>query len=169
MKFKRAGGILLHPTSLPGPYGIGDLGPKAYQFVDWLASTGCKLWQVLPLGPTGYGDSPYQLFSSRAGNPYFIDLGELISAGLLRPGDFLKVAEGLGCRTLRVRDLHSLQAELRDAATASGPSGAKSAGMTTNRPRPSRRPFRATRESWCNRSAPTATTPTCRSAADWDR
>ncbi|HLE92271.1 MAG TPA: 4-alpha-glucanotransferase, partial [Anaerolineales bacterium] len=53
MKFKRSGGILLHPTSLPGPYGIGDLGPQAYHFVDWLASTGCKLWQVLPLGPTG--------------------------------------------------------------------------------------------------------------------
>ncbi len=51
MKFERSGGILLHPTSLPGPYGIGDLGPQAYRFVDWLASTGCKLWQVLPLGP----------------------------------------------------------------------------------------------------------------------
>ena len=70
MKFDRAGGILLHPTSLPGPYGIGDLGPRAYHFVDWLASTGCKLWQILPLGPTGYGDSPYQCFSAFAGNPY---------------------------------------------------------------------------------------------------
>ena len=50
MKFDRSGGVLLHPTSLPGPYGIGDLGPQAYQFVDWLASTGCRLWQVLPLG-----------------------------------------------------------------------------------------------------------------------
>ena len=72
MKFERSGGILLHPTSLPGPYGIGDLGPQAYRFVDWLASTGCKLWQVLPLGPTGYGDSPYQCFSAFAGNPYLI-------------------------------------------------------------------------------------------------
>src|SRR5215213_484378 len=59
MKFDRSGGVLLHPSSLPGPYGIGDLGPQAYRFVDWLASTGCKLWQVLPLGPTGYGDSHY--------------------------------------------------------------------------------------------------------------
>ena len=53
MKFNRSGGILLHPSSLPGPYGIGDLGPQAYRFVDWLASTGCNLWQILPLGPTG--------------------------------------------------------------------------------------------------------------------
>ena len=83
MKFDRSGGILLHPTSLPGPYGIGDLGPQAYRFVDWLASTGCKLWQVLPLGPTGYGDSPYQCFSAFAGNPYLISFDALIEDGLL--------------------------------------------------------------------------------------
>ena len=88
MKFSRAGGILLHPTSLPGPYGIGDLGPQAYRFVDWLASTGCKLWQVLPLGPTGYGDSPYQCFSAFAGNPYLISFDALIEDGLLTKGDF---------------------------------------------------------------------------------
>ena len=67
----RSSGILLHPTSLPGA-GIGDLGEPAYRFVDWLESTGCTLWQVLPLGPTGYGDSPYQCFSAFAGNPYLI-------------------------------------------------------------------------------------------------
>ena len=88
MKFSRAGGILLHPTSLPGPYGIGDLGPQAYRFVDWLNSTGCKLWQVLPLGPTGYGDSPYQCFSAFAGNPYLISFDALIEDGLLTKDDF---------------------------------------------------------------------------------
>jgi 4-alpha-glucanotransferase len=87
MKFDRSGGILLHPTSLPGPYGIGDLGPQAYRFVDWLASTGCKLWQVLPLGPTGYGDSPYQCFSAFAGNPHLIGFDPLIEDGLLTQED----------------------------------------------------------------------------------
>lgn len=91
MKFSRAGGILLHPTSLPGPYGIGDLGPQAYHFVDWLASTGCKLWQVLPLGPTGYGDSPYQCFSAFAGNPYLISFDVLIEEGLLNQDDFVEM------------------------------------------------------------------------------
>ena len=88
MKFDRSGGILLHPTSLPGPYGIGDLGPQAYRFVDWLTSTGCRLWQVLPLGPTGYGDSPYQCFSAFAGNPYLISFDGLIEDGLLTHDDF---------------------------------------------------------------------------------
>src|ERR1044071_4062302 len=87
MKFDRSSGILLHPSSLPGPYGIGDLGPQAYQFIDWLASTGCKLWQVLPLGPTGYGDSPYQCFSAFAGNPYLISPELLLQDGLLTQAD----------------------------------------------------------------------------------
>ncbi len=87
MKFERASGILLHPTSLPGPYGIGDLGPAAYRWVDWLADSGCKLWQVLPLGPTGYGDSPYQCFSAFAGNPYLISPDFLLRDGLLTQGD----------------------------------------------------------------------------------
>jgi 4-alpha-glucanotransferase len=91
MNFNRAGGILLHPTSLPGRYGIGDLGPQAYHFVDWLASTGCKLWQILPLGPTGYGDSPYQCFSAFAGNPYLISFDALIEDGLLTQEDFLNM------------------------------------------------------------------------------
>lgn len=87
MTFKRSSGILLHPTSLPSPYGIGDLGKESYRFIDWLASTGCKLWQVLPLGPTGYGDSPYQCFSAFAGNPYLISPDELIADGLLNEED----------------------------------------------------------------------------------
>jgi len=86
--FNRSGGILFHPSSLPGPYGIGDLGSQAYRFVDWLASTNCKLWQVLPLGPTGYGDSPYQCFSAFAGNPYLISFDALIEDGLLTQDDF---------------------------------------------------------------------------------
>jgi len=88
MTFKRSSGILLHPTSLPGPYGIGDIGPQAYRFIDWLSSTGCKLWQVLPLGPTGYGDSPYQCFSAFAGNPYLISPDALPGDGLLTKDDF---------------------------------------------------------------------------------
>ena len=93
MKFERASGILLHPTSLPGPYGIGDLGPAAYRWVDWLAGTGCKLWQVLPLGPTGYGDSPYQCFSAFAGNPYLISPEFLLHDNLLHSNDILEQPE----------------------------------------------------------------------------
>jgi 4-alpha-glucanotransferase len=85
MKFERASGILLHPTSLPGPYGIGDLGPEVFHWLDFLAKTGCTLWQVLPLGPTGYGDSPYQCFSAFAGNPYLISPDLLVDEGLLDP------------------------------------------------------------------------------------
>ncbi len=87
MKFERASGILLHPTSLPGPYGIGDLGPAAYAFVDFLDGAGCRLWQMLPLGPTGYGDSPYQCFSAFAGNLYLISPDELLKDGWLHPLD----------------------------------------------------------------------------------
>ena len=90
MKFKRASGILLHPTSLPSPYGIGDLGPQAYAWVDFLAGSGCKLWQVLPLGPTGYGDSPYQCFSAFAGNPYLISPEFLLRDDLLHPNDLVE-------------------------------------------------------------------------------
>jgi 4-alpha-glucanotransferase len=82
----RAAGILLHPTSLPSPHGIGDLGPTAYRFVDWLAAEGMRIWQVLPLGPVGYGESPYQLFSAFAGNPLLISLGEFDS-GAAFPDD----------------------------------------------------------------------------------
>ena len=78
MTFPRSSGILLHPTSLPGRFGIGDLGPEAYGFVDFLAAAGQRIWQVLPLGPTGYGDSPYQLFSAFAGNPLLISLDQQI-------------------------------------------------------------------------------------------
>ncbi len=72
MTLPRTAGILLHPTSLPGPHGVGDLGPESHRFVDFLAEAGMKLWQMLPLGPTGYGDSPYQCFSAFAGSPLLI-------------------------------------------------------------------------------------------------
>ncbi|MFW5942230.1 MAG: 4-alpha-glucanotransferase [Chloroflexota bacterium] len=83
MRFPRSSGILLHPTSLPGRFGIGDLGPHAYHFVDFLADSKQTLWQVLPLGPTGYGDSPYQSFSAFAGNPMLISPQQLLEDGYL--------------------------------------------------------------------------------------
>jgi 4-alpha-glucanotransferase len=81
MKQARCSGVLLHPTSLPGRYGIGDLGSEAYRFVDFLHAAKQSLWQVLPLGPTGYADSPYASFSSHAGNPLLIDLVQLVEVG----------------------------------------------------------------------------------------
>src|SRR5258708_30516684 len=82
MRFPRASGILLHPTSLPGPHGIGDFGTEAYRFLDFLSAAGHKLWQVLPLNPTGYGDSPFQCFSATAGNPFLINLDAVVGKGL---------------------------------------------------------------------------------------
>ncbi len=87
MKFERSGGILLHPTSLPGDHGIGTLGKAAFTFVDFLAAAGQKLWQMCPLGPTGFGNSPYQCFSAFAGNPLLIDLGDLVNRGWLSGED----------------------------------------------------------------------------------
>ena len=87
MNFERTSGILLHPTSLPGPYGIGDLGTEAYAWIDFVCESGCGIWQILPLGPTGYGDSPYQCFSAFAGNPYLTSLGKLMETGLLTTAD----------------------------------------------------------------------------------
>src|SRR5262245_30709129 len=83
----RSSGTLLHVTSLPGPYGIGDLGPAAFSWVNALARARQTWWQVLPLGPTGYGDSPYQCFSAFAGNPNLISPDLLLQDGLLRQGD----------------------------------------------------------------------------------
>lgn len=80
---KRSSGILMHISSLPGPYGIGDFGRSAYDFVDFLDRANQREWQILPLGITGYGDSPYQNFSAFAGNPYFIDLNELLEKGFI--------------------------------------------------------------------------------------
>ena len=87
IKLPRSSGILLHPTSLPGNYGIGDLGAGAFRFVDWLSGQGQSIWQVLPLGPTSYGDSPYQTLSAFAGNSNLISLDLLIEDGLLLKSD----------------------------------------------------------------------------------
>ena len=81
----RESGVLMHITSLPGPYGIGTMGQQAYRFIDFLKKSGQRKWQILPLNPTGYGDSPYQSCSTFAGNPYLIDLETLIQEGLLLP------------------------------------------------------------------------------------
>ena len=83
----RRSGVLLPVFSLPGAYGIGCFSREAYMFVDFLADAGQSFWQMLPIGPTSYGDSPYQSFSTFAGNPYFIDLNELIDQGLLKKAE----------------------------------------------------------------------------------
>ncbi|HEX2906700.1 MAG TPA: 4-alpha-glucanotransferase [Phototrophicaceae bacterium] len=91
--FPRSSGVLLHPTSLPGRFGIGDLGEWAYKFADWLAQVGQTVWQVLPLGPTSYGDSPYQSLSAFAGNPLLISLDQLIMDGWLTAADVAGLPE----------------------------------------------------------------------------
>ncbi len=96
----RSAGILLSVTSLPGRYGIGCFSKSAYDFVDWLREAGQTCWQILPLGPTSYGDSPYQSFSTFAGNPYFISLEELTEEGVLtkkecQSADFGKRADDI--------------------------------------------------------------------------
>lgn len=93
MKQTRASGILLHPTSFPGPHGIGDLGDAAYRFIDFMKDAGMSLWQVLPLGPTGYGDSPYASFSSFAGNPLLVNLDKLVGTGDLDVADLAMVPD----------------------------------------------------------------------------
>lgn len=85
----RASGILMHLSSLPSPYGIGTMGKAAFEFVDFLEESGQKYWQLLPIGPTGYGDSPYQSYCTFAGNPYFIDLDILEKEGLLDRQDYV--------------------------------------------------------------------------------
>src|ERR1043165_2460337 len=82
-QINRSSGVLLHPTSLPSPFGIGDLGDEARAFIDFLHEAGQTLWQVLPLTPTGYGDSPYQSISAFAGNTLLIDPRALVADGLL--------------------------------------------------------------------------------------
>lgn len=89
----RRSGLLLHPSSLASPYGIGDLGDAAYQFVDFLQASGQRLWQVLPLGPTGYGNSPYQSYSAFAGNPLLLSLDLLRHDGLLSSADFAEAPQ----------------------------------------------------------------------------
>lgn len=90
---RRQSGILMHISSLPSRYGIGTLGKAAYEFADFLQASGQSLWQVLPLGETGFGDSPYQSFSTFAGNPYFVDLEELLEQGLLEQEEMKELGQ----------------------------------------------------------------------------
>ena len=92
----RSSGVLLHISSLPSKYGIGTLGKQAYEFIDYLSECGLSYWQVLPIGPTGYGDSPYQTFSTFAGSPYYIDPYLLFEDGLLRSTDLRKLEKENG-------------------------------------------------------------------------
>ena len=91
---ERACGVLMPVASLPSEYGIGCFDEAAYEFVDMLSKSGQSYWQVLPMGPTGYGDSPYQSFSTFAGNPYFVSLRALIKKGYLEKEDCAELAEG---------------------------------------------------------------------------
>lgn len=109
---KRSGGILMPVFSLPSPHGIGTFGAAAYEFADFLAASGQSYWQVLPLNPTGFGDSPYQCFSSAAGNPYFIDLDMLVDDGLLTADEVQKSNFGGELRRIDYGKLFSLRLPL---------------------------------------------------------
>lgn len=109
---KRSGGILMPVFSLPSPHGIGTFGAAAYEFADFLAASGQSYWQVLPLNPTGFGDSPYQCFSSAAGNPYFIDLDTLVDDGLLTADEVQKSDFGGELRRIDYGKLFSLRLPL---------------------------------------------------------
>ncbi len=113
----RAAGVLVHPTSLPGTFGVGTLDSAAYALLDFLAAAGMKYWQVCPLGPTGFGDSPYQCFSSFAGNPYLIDLAPLVSAGLLT-NDALAPLRALSVERVDFGGLYRLKLPLLFSAYA---------------------------------------------------
>ena len=111
MSFPRASGILLHPTSLPSRFGIGDLGEEAYAFVDFLEASGQQLWQVLPLGPTGYGDSPYACYSAFAGNTLLISPDELLIDGLVTRSELSEIATTAG-RRVQFDEVHSTKSAL---------------------------------------------------------
>jgi 4-alpha-glucanotransferase len=128
MPFPRSSGLLLHPTSFPGRYGIGDLGAEAYRWVDFLKSADQKLWQILPLGPTGYGDSPYQCFSAFAGNPFLISPDQLIEDGLLTKAD-LEPLPAFPSHTVDYGPVIIYKLALLDKAYARYQSGAGSAAL----------------------------------------
>lgn len=116
MRFSRSSGVLLHPTSLPGPWSIGDLGANAYRFVDFLQQAGQTLWQILPLGPTGYGNSPYQCFSAMAGNILLISPELLRESGLLEQDDLDQIAAphqaAFQCPTVEYGASHAFKSDL---------------------------------------------------------
>jgi len=118
MSFPRSSGILLHPTSLPGRFGIGDLGDEAYRFADFLVAGGQSLWQVLPLGPTGYGDSPYACYSAFAGNTLLISPERLFEEGLLTKEDLEEVPSAPSDR-IDFELAHKIKSLILDKAFAS--------------------------------------------------
>lgn len=118
MQRERRAGILMPVSALPSPYGIGTLGKAAFDFVDWLQSAGMRLWQVLPLGPTGYGDSPYQSCSADALNYYFIDLDLLKEEGLLEKGEYADADWGEDARRVDYAKLFSRRADVLRLAFA---------------------------------------------------
>ncbi len=122
-RFDRASGVLLHITSLPGEFGVGDLGPNAYRFVDFLAAAGQRIWQILPLGPTAFGDSPYSCYSAFAGNPLLISPRILVRDGLLAEADlqpFMLDTKTLdaGCNAANYDAARRCKSELLDIAFA---------------------------------------------------
>ena len=115
----RASGVLMPVSSLPSRYGIGCFSKEAYEFVDCLECAGQSKWQVLPLGPTGYGDSPYQPFSTFAGNPYFIDLDTLVEEGLLYKEECERLQCGGDPRSVNtVKWNHSLMSKVKQVSIA---------------------------------------------------
>src|SRR3979409_2150242 len=118
MTFPRASGILLHPTSLPSRFGIGDFGDEAYRFADFLIASGQSLWQVLPLGPTGYGDSPYACYSAFAGNTLLISPERLVEEGLLTKKD-LEEIPSLPSDRIDFELVHKLKSLILEKAFAS--------------------------------------------------
>ena len=109
---QRASGILLHITSLPGPHGIGDFGPAAYHFADWLQSCGQRIWQWLPTTPIGPGDSPYQSVSAFAGSPLMVALEPLVQRGWLIEPDLPEGVVGLVCECLTCKEPAKSQEQL---------------------------------------------------------
>ncbi len=118
---RRCAGVLLHPTALPGDGPVGSLGAEARRFVDILAAAGFGWWQVCPLGPTGFGDSPYQALSVFAGNPYLLDLDDLVARKLLMPEERAPLRRGSDGRT----DYGRLWDQLRPALQLAARRGAK--------------------------------------------
>ena len=117
---ERSSEILLPISSLPSAYGIGTLGKAAYEFADFLKAAGQKYWQVLPLGPTSYGDSPYQSFSTFAGNPYFIDLDMLVEEGLLTKKDIEKENWGTNPRYVDYGQIYTSRFKVLEKAKKKG-------------------------------------------------
>ncbi len=120
MELKRSSGILLPVSALPSPYGIGTLGKAAYNFIDFLAEAKQSWWQILPVGPTSYGDSPYQSFSTFAGNPYFIDLDLLVEDGLLKNAELRGIDWGKDSRYVDYEKLYRSRFEILNKAAERG-------------------------------------------------